>query len=267
MIILTPLDPLRIHADHPLPRRRVGKRTLENPTDSPLPDFRKTIIPLQFPIDSGPLLVAHALPLAQVAPPRHDKRLLEPRRVVPRLVFVLDNLQLEQILARTLRAAAHGAAFHAQTDHAEGAVLLQRRDGVVCPHRYVPQRTFRLVHQHAVAPVRADGKVGRVVAPAVEEEAFRRQRHARVHEDLGFDAHQNVPVAVHVVAGFVRPVRVGVFVAPGDRDGGYAVAFAVLPVALHELDEGEGEGAAFCDAGPWGWEEDVGAVGAVEDGV
>jgi len=170
---------------------------------------------------------------------------------------VLGELDLDEVLGRTVGAAALGAALGAEADH--GAII--RIGGLRAAQRVaqpvlegliaaaarglgdVGERALAHVHELAVAPVRAHGEVRPVVVVAVvEEQAHRAGREPRVREARADDAHEQAAV-VDEEARVVSPSAAvtGLRPPPGEGLDGDAVPQVGEAVRAHgELDEGEG---------------------------
>lgn len=107
-----------------------------------------------------------------------------PEAQTPRVGPVFGQFDLDHVLGRTVRAAAHGAALGAQGRELVGVVRAAMVDilGAVLEALQaaggagfwdMAQRALAHVHEFPVAPVRADRKIRPVVVARVEEQAHR----------------------------------------------------------------------------------------------
>lgn len=252
----------------------IRERRLKHPGDGPLPQRLKRVISGQLAITRGPLArTMRRAPIAQITPAGDHDRM--PEAQTPPVGAVLGQFDLDQVLGRTVGAAAHGAALGAQgrklvgvvraaVVDVLGAVLEALKAGRGAGLGDVAQGAFADVHELPVAPVRAHGEVRPVVLARVEEDAHRTGRQVWVREGRAHYPHQQLAL-VDVVPGLVGPAVPSP--ATGEGLEGDAVAGAEPVGAKCELHEGEVQHAGVGDAVAWRGEKGVAGVGAVVERV
>ena len=99
---------LRIHTQHPLPGNRIRKCALKHATNRPPPNLLETVIPVVLPCDGAPLGIQRTLRGPQIAPARHNERLLEATLLITPDGLILHKFKFEEVFSGTLGTAAHG---------------------------------------------------------------------------------------------------------------------------------------------------------------